>query len=116
MASISNRSRYVVIVEDNPEHTKFFPFTALDRADGYVRELEQQIKQGVLSAKNSKGKPAKVDLQQLEDNLLVRIRDLGYPKQSFHASSYEDAEKQITIIMGDRAKGLHIEYTKGHTC
>ena len=39
MASISNRSNYVVTVEDNPELTKHFPFTALDRADRYAKDL-----------------------------------------------------------------------------
>lgn len=77
MASISNRSHYVVTVEDNPEHTKHFPFTAFKRANAYAKELQQQIKQGLLRARNSKGKPARVDLQQLEDNLLVRMRDKG---------------------------------------
>jgi integrase len=107
MASITNRSNYVVTVEGQPERTRRFAFNNLKEAKRYQREQKKAQEDGK--------KPGSVQLVQLEDNLLVRVRDRGYPKHTFNATSYEDAENQLTIILADRVQGRRIDFNKART-
>lgn len=108
MASIVNRSNYLVTVEGKPERTRKFPFNKLKDAKQYER-AQRQAQQADGST------PESVQLTQLEDNLLVRIRDKGYPALSFKARSYEEAEQKILVALADRAQGRRIDFNKART-
>lgn len=108
MASIVNRSNYIVTVEGKPERTRKFPFNKLKEAKHYQRAQRQ--------AQQAHGNnPDSVQLTQLEDKLLVRIRDKGYPEVSFKAASYEEAEQKILLALADRALGRRIDFNKART-
>jgi len=108
MASIVNRSNYIVTVEGKPELTRRFPFNKLKEAKHYQRTQRQ--------AQQADGSnPDSVQLIQLEDNLLVRIRDKGYPALTFKAMSYEEAEQKILLALADRAQGRRIDYNRART-
>ena len=66
VATIENRSRFVVSVKSKDEYYREFPFTNRDAADEYCAWLETE-----------KGYKAK--LKQKEDSFFVRIRQTGYP-------------------------------------
>jgi hypothetical protein len=95
MASIANRSNYLVTVEGKPERCKKFPFNKGKEAKRYVRE-QQTLPQ-------EEGQ--KPELIQLEDSTLVRIRDKGYPLYTAKVSSYEEVEKEVIRVLADRAQG-----------
>lgn len=100
MATITNRSRYVVSVKNRPDLTKEFPFSNAQRARARLEELRAE--------------GFKPTLTQREDTLLVRIRKKGLPKQTFKASSYAEADATIARIESDRHRGLFIDYTRAH--
>ncbi len=77
MASIVNRSNYIVTVEGKPELTKRFPFDKLEEAKRYHREQQKENAKEQDNKKRKKNDPEPVQLTQLEDNLLVRIRTKG---------------------------------------
>lgn len=108
MPSITNRSNYVVVVQGKPDRTKRFPFNKKNEALRYLRDQRNE------QAKEGKG-PETVQLTQLEDKLLVRIRHKGYPTCTFMASSFEEAERQSTLINAERLQGRRIDYNKART-
>lgn len=80
MASIINRSNQVITAEDKPELTRRFPFNKLQDAKHYQRAQRP--------AQQANGNdPDAVKLTRLEDDLLVRIRDKGYPQLTFSPSA-----------------------------
>ena len=99
MASITNRSNYLVTVEGEPSLTERFPFSESTQARSYLRELKKQ------------GKPAV--LTQLEDRIQVRIRDQGYPVITLNVSSYQEAEDEIERICVERKQGRRVDFNKG---
>jgi integrase len=100
LATITNRSRYVVSTKNRADLTREFPFSDALRAQQYLKELRDQ--------------GFKPTLSQREDTLLVRIRKKGFPEQTFTTSSYEEAETAIGRIESDRQQGLFIDYTRAH--
>jgi hypothetical protein len=98
MASITNRSKYIVEVAGAPELTQTFPHTAAIKAKRYKKDLAANGHSGLI--------------RQLEDNFLLRIRDKGYPEYIYKATSYEDAEQELQRVLGDRARGRRVDYTK----
>ncbi len=99
MASITNRSNYLVIVEGEPSLTQRFAFSDSTRARSYLRELK------------NRGKPAV--LTQLEDRIQIRIRDQGYPVIIQNVSSYQEAEDEIARIRVERKQGRRVDFNKG---
>lgn len=100
MATITNRSNYVVAVKNRDDLLQSFPYNRLAQAKRYCAELK---KQGF-----------KPRLTQLEDCLSVRIRDKGHRPLVFTATSLEEAECSIARIESERRHGLFIDYTKAH--
>ncbi|MCC7463446.1 MAG: site-specific integrase [Gammaproteobacteria bacterium] len=101
MASIENRSRYVVAVEGEIELSLQFPYYALAAARARLSELRKL------------GKHAQ--LTQGQDNLLIRFRDKGYPRNDVPAASYEEADRIIKQVAADRAAGRRrIDYHRAH--
>ncbi|MYM30625.1 tyrosine-type recombinase/integrase [Duganella sp. CY15W] len=101
MATIENRSRFVVSVKNKDEYYREFPFTNRDAADEYCAWLETE-----------KGYKAK--LKQKEDSFFVRIRQTGYPLFQKTFKSLEDADTAIARIEAERKSGVFIDYTKAH--
>src|SRR5690606_14602899 len=81
-----------------PTLTRRFPYDAQKKARSYLRELRTTH--------------PTVQLTQLEDNLLVRIRDKGYPEQTLKATSYDDAEQLVVQVLADRAQGRRLDYNR----
>ncbi|EEF27621.1 conserved hypothetical protein [Ricinus communis] len=102
MATIENRSRYVVSVKNNDEYYREFPFTNRDAATEYCAWLETE-----------KGYKAK--LKQKEDSFFVRIRQTGYPLFQKTFKSLEEADTAIARIEAERKDGIFIDYKKAHT-
>lgn len=100
MASIENRSRYVVSVKNRNDLTKEFPYSDARRAREYLKQL--------------RGDGLKPKITQLSDNLLVRFRNKGQPPQAIKATSREDAEAVIGRVESDQHHGLFIDYTRAH--
>ena len=99
MASITNRSNYLVTVEGEPSLTQRFAFSDSTQARRYLRELKKR------------GKPAV--LTQLEDRIQIRIRDQGYPVIIQNVSSYQEAEDEIERIRVERKQGRRVDFNKG---
>jgi hypothetical protein len=101
MASVENRSKYIIVVEGEPELSRQFPHYALEPAQAHLRNLR------------ALGKNAQ--LTQGQDNLWVRFRDKGYPSKDIPATSYEEAERIIKQAEADRAAGRRrIDYHRAH--
>lgn len=100
MASIENRSRFVVSVKNNEALTKYFPYNKLEAVLSYRDELRAHPK---------KYKP-KVD--QLDESWLVRIRQTGYPKLEKTFSSEETAEAFVKKVEAERAQKIFVDYAK----
>jgi hypothetical protein len=100
MASIENRSRYTVTVKHNDALARTFPFTELEQAQAYSQALRRQ--------------GYKPRLRQLEDTILVRIRQKGHKALNYTAQSVEEAEQLVKKIEEERSRGLFIDYTKAH--
>jgi len=99
MASITNRSNYLVTVEDDPSLAQRFPFSEPKQARRYLRELRKQGKRAVLT--------------QLEDKIQVRIREQGYPVVTLNVGSYQEAEDEIERIRVERKQGRRVDFNKG---
>nr|WP_023594097.1 site-specific integrase [Pandoraea pnomenusa] len=100
MATITNRSNFVVTVKNRDDLQKSFPFNQLTQAKAYCTELKKQ--------------QLKPRLTQLEDTLSVRIRDKGHRPLVFTVTSLQEAEDSIARIEAERRQGLFIDYTKAH--
>lgn len=100
MATISNRSNYLVTVKNRADLQQSFPFNQLAQAKSYCAELKKQR----LTPR----------LTQLEDTLTVRIREKGHRPLIFTATSLQEAEDCISRIESERRQGLFIDYTKAH--
>jgi hypothetical protein len=82
MATIGNRSRYHVEVEDHPELARSFAYTDRAAARAYLESLRAQSMHPVLT--------------QGEEKLLVRIRHRGEKNVTFQTTSYAQAESRDT--------------------
>jgi integrase len=92
MASIQNLSRYTVSVKHRDDLYREFPYSALCKARMYREAL---AKQGL-----------KAKLAQLEDKILVRIRNKGYAKEEGRFSSMAEAEAFIHTVESERRQGV----------
>ena len=97
MATITNRSNFIVTVARRPEHEKSFAHDAVVQLKAYVKGLRDQ------------GLTPK--LIQLQDSLLVRIRRTGHPTQSQTFGSRAEADAFIARVESEQHQGLFIDYT-----
>ncbi len=101
MASIFNRSPFVVRVAGKPKFDKQFPLNARPRADAYASEL---VARGLQPR-----------IEQLEISFQVRVTGGGRTKPTLKTfDSREAAEAFVKVADGDRARGLYVEYTAAH--
>jgi hypothetical protein len=101
MATIINRSKFVVTVRNRPDLTRLFPFNKEKEAEDWCKQLQQQ---GL--------KPA---VKQLEDSILVRVRKTGYKTQQTTFGSIEEAQQFVKKLDIEHARGLDLDYTKART-
>lgn len=99
MASIENRSRYVVTVQNRDDLTKTFACTREAELKTYIAHLKAQGYKAKLSRTN--------------DKYLVRVREGGKTKQTLPATSEQEAIDIKQRIELERRNGLFIDYSKG---
>ncbi|CAM5462099.1 site-specific integrase [Eoetvoesiella caeni] len=98
MASIDNRSNYIVTVRNRDDLTRTFPYSKRSDAAAYFSELT--------------GQGFKPQVQQLEDKILVRMRDKGWEPQAGRFDSLEKAEQFVRTVELERAQGLDNNYLR----
>lgn len=105
MATIENRSRYIVSVSASVKNSeKFyreFPFTNFIDAKIYSESIERDEK-------------VKAILTQKQDAFFVRIRQTGHKTIQKTFATLADAETAIARIEAERKSGIFIDYTKSH--
>jgi integrase len=101
MATIDNRSRFIVSVKNQPAAYREFPYDQSDAAEKYHSWLKTEKKyQAAINRKN--------------DCFLVRIRQTGYPLFQKTFKSLDEADTAIARIEAERKSGVFIDYTKAH--
>jgi integrase len=101
MATIENRSRYVVSVKNREDLYREFPFTNLSEAKLYAKNIQAE----------QKLKPV---LTQKKDAFFVRIRQTGYKTVQKTFATEVEAATAIARIEAERINGIFIDYTKAH--
>lgn len=97
MATITNRSNYLVSVARHPELARNFAYSAQSDIGAYVKQLGEQGFKPVI--------------RQLEDKLQVRIRRVGHADQLITFKSAAEADAHIKKVGADQTHGLFIDYT-----
>ena len=99
VAHIENRSRTKVIVKNRDDLTRFFPFNKNDAAKLYYAELKAQ--------------GLKPTATVLDEAYLVRYSVNGR-RQTFTATSHDEAIAAKKRIEAEQHSGLFINYRKAH--
>lgn len=102
MASISNRSRYIVSVKNNETLTQEFGFRRLKEAEDYLATLRAN---GYSSGK----------LTRADDCFLVRFRELRLRKFSRHVESRDKARELIELVEDQSNNETPLDYVLGAT-
>lgn len=100
MASIENRSRFVVKVLNVPALTQTFAYNREASLKAYLAELESQ--------------GYKPKLSRTDDSFAIRIRDTAHPKQCLYASTEDEAVGIKLKIEGERNRSLFVDYAEGY--
>lgn len=98
MASIENRSRFKVTVQNREDLTQTFTHSAFKAVKAYVEALKSQ--------------GFKPKASRLNDSFAVRVRQVGYPDQTFFTDSEQEAVEIQLRIESERRKGLFVDYGK----
>lgn len=101
MATIENRSVYVVTVLKREDLTKTFAYTRLKEVKAYVVELKAAGYQPKLSRTN--------------DKFAIRVRDLGHRHQCLYATSLGEASQIQKRIESERSTQYFADYALGHS-
>lgn len=99
MASIENRSRFVVQVRNRPDLTKTFAFNREAALKQYLAELDARSYKPKLSRTN--------------DAYIVRVRSAGRPMQTLTANTEDEALKILERIELEQRNGLFVDYAEG---
>ena len=100
MASIENRSRFVVEVHKVPTLTQTFAYNREPALKAYLADLD------------SKGYKPK--LSRTDDSFAIRIREAGRPKQCLYASTEGEAVGIKLKIESERSRSLFVDYAEGY--
>lgn len=100
MATIENRSRFIVQVHGQADLERQFPFGKLAQATAYRDEL---LAAGL-----------RPTLDQLDDHWLASIRQRGYPPQRCTFGSRTEAAAFVLKVEEERSKGPLTDDTKAH--
>jgi len=101
MASIENRSRFVVTVQNCEHLTKTFAYNREKDLKAYIAEL--------------KGDGYKPKLTRTNDNYAIRVREAGHRTQCLYASSEQEAIDIKQRLELERRRGLFVDYAKGRS-
>ncbi|MEX3944824.1 tyrosine-type recombinase/integrase [Paraburkholderia sp. BR10937] len=100
MASIDNRSRFNVRVQNRADLDRSFPYNQTKKVEQYVADL--------------RGQGFKPRIERADDTYFVRIRQKGYPELQRTVGSLEEAEALVNRIACQRNDGLVIDYATAH--
>lgn len=98
MATITNRSNFVVTVARRAELEKAFPYDAQEKVRAYIRSLREQS----LSPK----------VEQLQDSFHTRLRRKGHPDQFLTFSTRLEADAFVSRVESDQHQNLFIDFAK----
>jgi integrase len=101
MASIENRSRFVVTVQNCEHLTKTFAYNREQDLKGYIAEL--------------KAAGYKPRLSRTNDSYAIRVREAGHRNQCLYASSEQEAVDIKQRLELERRSGLFVDYAKGRS-
>lgn len=101
MASIENRSTFIVTVQNRDDLTKTFAWTREAAVKAYCAHLKAQGLKPRLARSNNR--------------YAVRIREVGRPQQCLYASSEEEALNMQLQLESERRRGLFVDYGKGRS-
>jgi integrase len=101
MATIENRSVYVVTVLKREDLTKTFAYTRLKEVKAYIAELKAAGYQPKLS--------------RTDDKFAIRVRDLGHRHQCLYATSLEKATQIQKRIESERSAKYFVDYALGYS-
>jgi integrase len=99
MASIENRSRFIVKIHKRDDLTKTFAYNRETALKAYIAQLETDGYQPKLS--------------RADDSFAVRIRDAAHRTQCLYATTENEAVKIKLRIEGERQNCLFVDYAKG---
>ncbi|WP_250526261.1 hypothetical protein [Caballeronia sp. GAWG2-1] len=100
MASIENRSQYLVTVKHRDDLKQTFAHSAKKKADAYVESL--------------KGQRLKPKLSRLDDYFVVRVRSGSDKNQTLVARIEKEANDIKNRLEGERRHGLFVNYAQAH--
>lgn len=101
MASIENRSRFVVTVQKRDDLTETFAYNREKELKAYLARL--------------KSEGFKPKLCRTNDIYAVRIRELGHVRQTLYAASEQEAIDIKRRVELERRNGLLVDYAKGRS-
>lgn len=101
MASIENRSRYVVSVRNRPDLTQTFSYNREPELKAYLDRLRAQ--------------GFKPKLHRTNDRYAVRVREAGKRRQCLYAESEREALNIRQRIELERRTGLFVDYAAGRS-
>lgn len=101
MASIENRSRFIVTVQNRDDLTQHFAYNREKALKAYIAQLRAD--------------DYKPRLARTNDQYAIRVREAGHRKQCLYASSEEEAIRIKQRIELERSSSLFIDYAKGRS-
>lgn len=101
MASIENRSRFVVTVQNREDLTQTFAYNR-----------DKQLKLYIAKLKADGFKPK---LVRTDDSFAIRVRDAGHLNQCLYAHSEQEAIDIKQRLELERRNGLFVDYAKGRS-
>jgi hypothetical protein len=101
VASIENRSRFIVTVRNRDDLSQSFAYNREAALKTYVKKL-----------KDAGYKPK---LTRTNDSFAIRIRQAGHRTQCLYASSEQEAVDMKLRLELERKAGLFVDYAKGRS-
>jgi hypothetical protein len=100
VASIENRSHFLVTVKNRDDLTKTFPHNHSKKAEAYSRSLESQ--------------QLKPKLVRLDDQYAIRDRSISRAGQTLTAKSKAEAELIKSQLENEQKRHIFIDYAQGY--
>lgn len=101
MASIENRSRFLISVQNRDDLAQAFAYTREKALRAYIAELKAQ--------------GFKPKLARANDSYAIRVREVGQRSQCLYASSEQEAIDIKQRLELERRNGLFVDYGKGRS-
>jgi hypothetical protein len=101
MASIENRSRFIVAVQNREDLTQTFAYNRDKQLKLYIAKL--------------KAKGYKPNLVRTNDSFAIRVREAGHRTQCLYMHSEQEAIDIKQRLELERRNGLFVDYAKGRS-